>query len=87
MPAISDVIVADDAEEDSPQMSQWTKTGKHGRYGARVKASVPWTKVVRIKTENLETGDLMEDIAVTDHDNPNWYRKLPKRTEIKTTFF
>ena len=87
LPAISDVTVADDAEEDSPQMSQWTKTGKHGRYVARVKMSVPWTKVVRRKTENLETGDILEDIAVTDHDNPNWYRKLPKRTNIKTTFF
>lgn len=87
VPAISDVTVADDAEKDSPLMSQWTKTGKHGRYVARVTMSVPWTKVVRRTTEHLDTGNILEDIAVTDHDNPNWYRKLPKRTKIKTTFF
>jgi hypothetical protein len=87
LPAVGSVPAADEPEKVSSTTSLWTKTGKHGRFVARVKRGIPWERVVRRRTENLETGDLMEDVEVTDHDNPNWYRQLPKRTKIKTTFY
>ena len=39
------------------------------------------------KTEEIETGNLIEDTPVSDHADPPWYRNMSNRATTKTTFY
>ena len=44
-------------------------------------------RVVRRKTEDITTGDIIEDTPVSEHEDPHWYRNVPNIIKIKTTFY
>ena len=67
----------------------WTRAGHAAKCLRTVTAKGPdWGQVVRRKTTNTRTGDVIEDVTVANAgDDFDWYSKLPAPTDITTTFW